>query len=128
MHEWTHPVVMNTPRMPTLLFALTGCLAGVERREQLQHGEQLFTDKGCVTCHTVDGTARVGPSLKGTFGKPVACADGREQVVDEAYIRESILQPQAHARAGYPPAMPANYGDHLDAGELDALVAYIRSR
>jgi cytochrome c oxidase subunit II len=124
-----HPLVMNMRMTMTMAMgiALAGCLSGVEASEQVRHGEQLFADKGCTTCHTVDGTARVGPSLKGTFGKPVVLADGSERVADADYVRESILQPRARARAGYPPAMPPNYKDHLDARELDALVAYIES-
>jgi cytochrome c oxidase subunit II len=118
---------MNTRMTTSLFFALAGCLSGVESREQVRHGEQLFADKGCTTCHTVDGTPRVGPSLKGTFGTPVLLADGSQRVADADYIRESILQPQARARSGYPPAMPPNYNEHLDRGELDALVAYIAS-
>ena len=38
-------------------------------------GAQLFQEKGCMACHSMDGTPRVGPSLKGLFGKTGHCLD-----------------------------------------------------
>jgi cytochrome c oxidase subunit 2 len=45
--------------------------------------------------------------------------------VDEAYIRDSILQPQRDVVAGYEPIMPS-YEGKLSDGEIQALTAYIR--
>src|SRR5467141_4376802 len=55
-------------------------------------GEKLFADKACATCNVADGTGRA-PSLNGLFGAKALLADGSTVVADEAYIRESILQP-----------------------------------
>lgn len=89
-------------------------------------GAQVFEAKGCIACHTVDGTPRVGPSLFHDYGTEIALADGTRVTMDAAYIRESILAPQAKARPGYPPAMPKFEGlisDH----EIAAVTAYIRT-
>jgi cytochrome c oxidase subunit 2 len=46
--------------------------------------------------------------------------------VDENYIRESILDPQAKVVSGYPPTMPPFRGQMSDP-EIDEIVAYIKS-
>ena len=89
-------------------------------------GAHVYEAKGCIACHTVDGTPRVGPSFLHDYGTQVALADGRTVTMDDAYIRESILDPRAKARPGYPPAMPTFDGMISDK-ELAAVTAYIRS-
>jgi cytochrome c oxidase subunit 2 len=79
-----------------------------------------------MTCHTVDGTPRVGPTFLHDYGTQVALANGTTVAMDDAYIRESILDPQAKARPGYPPAMPTFQGVVSDK-EIRAVTAYIRS-
>ncbi|MBU0985604.1 MAG: cytochrome c oxidase subunit II [candidate division Zixibacteria bacterium] len=91
-----------------------------------QYGERLFVSKACVTCHSLEGKSVVGPPLNGVFGKPVALTSGGTVIIDENYIRESILEPQASVVAGYQPVMPTYQGILKDR-EIDALVAYIKS-
>jgi cytochrome c oxidase subunit 2 len=89
-------------------------------------GAKLFLQKGCVTCHTIDGSPRVGPSWKGIWGTSVKLADGSTRTVDATYVRESVLHPQSFARPGYPPVMPSFEGQLRDH-ELTAIVDYIES-
>src|SRR5882762_1623741 len=65
-----------------------------------QNGQKLFEALACNNCHKVDNTGRC-PNLTGVFGSPVKLADGRIVKADEAYIRESILNPMAKVVAGY---------------------------
>lgn len=95
-------------------------------RDPVALGAQLYAQKGCIACHTVDGTARVGPSFLHDYGTTIALAGGKTVVMNEAYIRESVLEPQAKSRPGYPPSMPSFRGMLKDR-EIDALAAYIRS-
>jgi cytochrome c oxidase subunit 2 len=88
-------------------------------------GEKLFKEKACVTCHVANGTGRA-PSLNGVYGARVLLADGSTVVADEAYIRESILQPAARIVAGYQPVMPTFQGQ-LTEEQVIALTAYIKS-
>ena len=88
-------------------------------------GERLFEQYACHTCHKMDGTGR-GPSLSGLFGKTVALEGGGTAVVDEAYIRESILNPSAKIMAGYKPIMPTFKGQISEEGIIQ-LIAYIKS-
>lgn len=88
-------------------------------------GEQLFQQLGCVTCHLNDGTGR-GPSLGGLFGGQVTLATGTTLQVDDSYIRESILRPQAKLVAGYQPLMPTFQGLVSEEGVM-SLIEYIKS-
>jgi len=88
-------------------------------------GERLFAEKACITCHLANGTGRA-PSLNGMYGAEVLLADGSTVVADEAYVRESILQPNAKIVAGYLPLMPAFQGQ-LTEEQILALTAYIKS-
>jgi cytochrome c oxidase subunit II len=93
-----------------------------------EFGALLFESRGCVTCHSLDGTRREGPSLKGVFGHAVRFADGTSiPAADENYIRESILRPQAKIVAGYQGVMPTFEG-LLRPRELDALVEFIKTQ
>jgi cytochrome c oxidase subunit 2 len=90
-----------------------------------ENGEKLFQDLACGNCHKPDGSGRC-PTLVGLFGKNVQLASGQTVRVDEAYIRESILQPNAKIVAGYQPLMPTFQGLVTEEGVLQ-LVEYIKS-
>jgi len=91
---------------------------------RVEQGRALAEAKGCVACHTIDGSPRVGPSWKGLYGKTETMADGSTARVDEAYLRSFIRDPQARQVKGFPPVMPKI---ELSDEELAALVAYIQS-
>src|SRR5256884_256128 len=88
-------------------------------------GEKLFAERACSTCHLSDGKGRA-PSLNGVYGAKVGLADGSVVTADDAYIRESILQPNAKIVAGYQPLMPTFQGQ-LTEEQILNLTAYIRS-
>ena len=88
-------------------------------------GEKLFQDLACITCHRADTQGR-GPMLEGLFGKTVALQNGDTVVADEAYIRESILNPGAKITAGFQPIMPTFQG-LVSEEQLLELVEYVKS-
>jgi len=100
-------------------------LSGGGGMSMTARGEQLFQQLGCVSCHLTDGTGR-GPSLAGKFGSQEALASGGTVVVDDTYIRESILTPQMKLVAGYGPVMPTFQGLVNEEG-LMSLIEYIKS-
>lgn len=92
-------------------------------------GKALLTAKGCVACHSVDGSKLVGPSYKGIYGTDVkVVADGKTITVkvDDNYIKESIEAPQAKIVEGYPPAMPI-YKGLVDEQEIASIIEYIKT-
>ena len=88
-------------------------------------GKILFTRR-CNQCHSDDGTAKTGPTFKGAFGATHKMRDGSSVVVNEDYIRESIMDPQAKVRDGFPPAMPTFKG-MLDDDKITYLIEYIKT-
>jgi cytochrome c oxidase subunit 2 len=88
-------------------------------------GETLFTGLGCAACHTPGSPVR-SPNLAGVFGRETKLGDGREVVVDERFVRDAILDPNANALAGYQAVMPS-YRGRADDEDVLALTAYIRS-
>ncbi len=88
-------------------------------------GAKLFQDFACNTCHRADAQGR-GPALEGVFGRPVALQDGRVVIADEAYIRESILNPTAKVVAGFQPIMPVFQG-LVSEEQLLQLIEYVKS-
>lgn len=87
-------------------------------------GRQLASSKGCIACHSIDGSRLVGPTWKGLYGKRETLQDGGQVVVDDAYIRESILTPNAKVVQGFQPVMPQLA---VSDQEMEAIIAYIRS-
>ena len=88
-------------------------------------GAKLFQDLVCNTCHVGDTQGR-GPVLTGVYGKPVQLQGGGTVIADDAYIRESIVNPQAKIVAGYQPIMPTFQG-LVTEEQLLQLIAYVRS-
>jgi cytochrome c oxidase subunit 2 len=104
-------------------------IAGVAPPVGMPGGEQIIGQLGCASCHSTDGSERVGPSFKGIFGKPtrvVSNGKTRTVMVDEAYLRAHILDHHQDMVAGYPDIMPVYRGKISDS-ELDELIEYIES-
>jgi cytochrome c oxidase subunit 2 len=91
-----------------------------------QWGHRVAQESQCFTCHSTDGSAMTGPTWRGLFGRTENLQDGTTVHVDENYIRESILQPQAKVVRGFQPVMPTFQGTLQDR-QIDAIIAYIRS-
>jgi cytochrome c oxidase subunit II len=89
-----------------------------------QNGERLFASMGCNACHSGSATAR-GPNLAGVYGSKLKLANGSEVLVNEAYLRDAILNPSQHITAGYAPIMPTYQGQISEDGLID-LVEYIK--
>lgn len=92
-------------------------------------GETLAEEKGCVNCHSTDGSRSVGPTWKGLAGSKVRLSDGRVQRADDAYLKESIQQPSAKTVEGFQAGLmesvikPGSITDQQAA----ELIAYIQT-
>lgn len=90
----------------------------------VQTGRQIAEEQGCLGCHTTDGGPSAGPTWKDLFGKNEKLADGSSVTVDEDFLKESIVNPNATIIDGFSPIMPPY---DLTDEQLDALVAYTKS-
>ncbi|HEY8329323.1 MAG TPA: cytochrome c [Rhodanobacter sp.] len=91
------------------------------------HGAQLVKDTGCVACHASDKKRLVGPGWGGLYNAKVNLADGSTVTADDAYLQESIRQPNAKIVAGYPASVMPAYDTLLKDDEVNAIVAYLHT-
>jgi cytochrome c oxidase subunit 2 len=84
-------------------------------------GERLFTQYQCNTCH-----GQLAPTMAGLYGSERPLANGSRAIADDAYLRESILNPSAKLVAGYQPIMPSFRGQ-LTEEQVSQLIVYIKS-
>ena len=95
------------------------------------HGKSLYSDDGCSACHSLTGTAGVGPSFKGVAGSTVTLTSGQTITADDAYLQQSIANPNAQIvkgyRAGIMSTAIAGYTLAGKPNDIRALVAYIKS-
>jgi cytochrome c oxidase subunit 2 len=89
-------------------------------------GKLFYTRHGCAQCHSVDGTKNTGPTWKGIFGATHNFSNAEPTVVDENYIRESILYPNAKIVQGYNGVMPT-YAGKLKDKDILAIAEYIKT-
>jgi len=88
------------------------------------HGQLLVQNNVCGACHSITGSAGIGPTWRGLFGSPVELEDGSTVIADEAYLTESIKTPKAKIVKGFPPTMPVfPFTDE----EIADIVAYIKT-
>jgi cytochrome c oxidase subunit 2 len=103
--------------------------------DPVERGARWAQQYGCLACHSVDGSktnangvAYLGPTWQGIFGEQATMADGTVVTVDEAYLRESIINPGKLIVQGYPAnIMPANFSAQLTEEQIQDLIAYIMS-
>jgi cytochrome c oxidase subunit 2 len=92
-------------------------------KDKVPSGGELLKSKGCLGCHSTDGTRKVGPSFKGIYGRKATVVTGgaeREITSDKEYIVRSITEPEPSADIvkGYPPIMPAGLVSEEEAGAI----------
>lgn len=92
---------------------------------QAQIGEKVFTSR-CTACHSPTEEKKVGPGLKGLFGKQREFENSEGVVADENYLRQSILNPASQVVKGFPNAMTPFQGQ-LSEEELTGVIEYIKS-
>lgn len=106
-------------------------VAQVSDPVNVAEGRRLYQLFGCAACHSIDGTshASIGPTWKGLFGTSRPLAKSRTVLADEAYLRESMLDPAAKLTVGYQKseyAMPS-YAGVLTESQIESLILFIKS-
>jgi cytochrome c oxidase subunit II len=99
--------------------------SGSPSQTMVQIGEKTFNKLGCSSCHVADGTGR-GPSLVGAYGKEEELKSGEKRLVDEAFIRQAIINPNSVVLKNYPPIMPTFRGQ-VNEEQVLQLIAYVKS-
>jgi cytochrome c oxidase subunit II len=93
-------------------------------------GRKIAMRNGCNACHSFDGSKIVGPSFKGIYGEEQAVITaGKEhmQWVDEAYLRRSIIDPNADIVKGFNKGLMLSYKDQISADEITQIIEFIKT-
>jgi len=93
-------------------------------------GLQVLRTNGCLACHSLDGSERIGPSYQGIFGKEVTVTtDGEERTVevDSAYVARSIYHPDADIVEGFNEGQMQSYEGMISEEEINQIVAYLKT-
>jgi len=117
--DQTHARIILRPAAPGATFV---------RETETMTGADLFLNF-CSACHSLDGTKLIGPTFKGLWGRQevVTRAGVSESItVDEAYVRESILRPQAAIVQGYEAVPMADYSSVLTNEQIGTLLGFLR--
>jgi cytochrome c oxidase subunit II len=103
-----------------------GEVMSAERGTLPERGERVAVEKGCLKCHSVDGTEHIGPTWLDLYLRRERLTTGETVVADEAYLTESMMRPQAKVVVGFQAVMPSYLGQ-LEAAEVAALVEFIKT-
>ena len=112
---------------------LAGCGSGGDPPPLLTgaaaEGEQLVGARGCLSCHSTDGSGGSGPTWDGLAGNDVTLSDRRVVRADADYLRRAILEPDIETVEGFPSGLmrAAVHAGSLTRAEVDAIVAYLET-
>lgn len=121
----TQGAATPTPTSPPATATPTPTEAAVD---PVALGKSLAARNGCAACHSIDGSAAIGPTWKGLYGKEETLVDGSMVMVDDAYLHESIVEPDAKIVKGFSAGiMPKDFGEKLIDDQIRAIIAYIKS-
>jgi len=109
-----------------------GALAGTDAHFRFSGGDtgRLLFQSYCAACHSLDDIKLAGPVLRGIAGtkrlvRDPVTGEAREIEADAAYLRQSILEPNALLAEGYPENLMPPIGAILSEEQIDALVEFI---
>ncbi len=101
---------------------------GVEKVLSLaDKGRKVYANYACLGCHTVDGKSGTGPTFKGLWGRTESIQGGGKVTVDENYLRESILNPNAKIVAGFPAGQMPAFAGILKDDDVTAVIEFIKT-
>ncbi|MBP7849426.1 MAG: cytochrome c oxidase subunit II [Lentimicrobiaceae bacterium] len=103
---------------------------GETMSEASQLGRKVLENKGCIACHSLDGSVVVGPSFLGLYGKKeIVETDGKEReiTVDDAYIARSIYEPDADLVKGYRKGQMISYKDQVTEEDVQNIIEFLKT-
>lgn len=96
--------------------------------DPVARGEKWAKNNGCLSCHSADGSAGVGPTWKGLYGHAVELLDGTTVTADETYLHAAIVDPNLQVVKGFSPnVMPQSYKASISDAQISDIIAYIKS-
>jgi cytochrome c oxidase subunit 2 len=119
------PVIVDSQADYDAWITAQSAIAAEAAKTPEGQGQLLTVRNGCIGCHSVDGARMTGPTWFGLYGENVELADGSTVVADDAYLAESILNPQAKEVAGFAPTVMPPFA--LSETDIANIVAYLKT-
>jgi len=94
--------------------------------DPVELGRQVWKTK-CASCHTIDGSKGTGPSWKDLYGREEELVGGQKVLVDDAYITESIFDPQKRITKGYENQVMTSFRGLLTPIQLQGVIEFMKS-
>ncbi|MBW6496955.1 MAG: cytochrome c oxidase subunit II [Bacteroidales bacterium] len=132
-HSYMHTevVVMEPEEFWTWYADTTGVALPVEEGADLALlGRQIVESKGCLACHSLDGSTIIGPTFKGAWGSNVPVitqGQQREVLFDYDYVRRSIYEPDYDIHQGYRPGQMFSYEGEISEQQIELIVEFLKS-
>jgi cytochrome c oxidase subunit II len=104
-------------------------LAGSAQTSGMPPGYNLLRERGCISCHSMEGVTMTGPPLNGLYGKNVTVVTAgvsRVIIADDTYLKKHIIDPGADVVEGFPNIMPSGRGILSDA-EVGDIIIYLKT-
>lgn len=114
------------PEMFEAALEEAGRLTQDEGESLAAFGQRIYSRRGCNACHSLDGSPMTGPSWKGLWGKEETTTSGPVSV-DDNYIKESILEPNAKIVTGFDGVKMPSYKGQLDDTHITALIEFMKT-
>jgi len=89
-------------------------------------GNKVYNERGCNSCHSIDGSKNQGPTWKGIWGRTETLSDGSQITVDENYVMESIMDPHKRIVQGFSGTMPSFEGQ-LKPQHVNGVIAFMKT-
>lgn len=113
-----------------LLSTIVGCKDSNNKtnQDQIKKGQELFSNVGCVMCHSLSGEKRYGPPLNTIFNKKNSVIRDSTELkvtVDRAYLKRSITDPDFEKPIDFQESKMAK--TTLTNNDIDCIVDYLIS-
>ena len=121
----------NAPLFYLIFFFIIGCqtqtaLNDIQPGTPEHRGQEVFNRMACNACHSVDGSLKLGPTIKNQYGQTIRHTDGSVVIIDDQYIRESLIDPLKYIAEGYTPIMPS-YKPVLSEEDIENLISFMKA-
>ena len=129
-YMYTYVEVLEEEAFNDWLVDTTQVAAGAEIDSPTATGKRIMQNIGCFACHTLDGTKLVGPSFKGIWDTQRTVVTGKEThqvLVDEAYIKSSIFDPNADIVEGFAKGLMLSYEGQLSVDDISNITEYLKT-
>jgi len=89
-------------------------------------GQKVYASR-CIACHNITNIKKIGPGFAGIWGSERKLTTGETVIADEAYIKESIINPNAKKAVGYEEAVMTSFQGQISESEITGVIEFLKT-